>query len=282
MTTRRQVALSSILVAALVIVPGCMNTNDTSTRPAIVLVAFGTSVPEARETFTYIDAAARARYPDHNIRWAFTSSFIREKLARQGIVTKSLDDVVAELRTEGIGTAIFQSLHIAPGQEYREIGAVDTTGMDIAVGDALLTSDLDIADTIAAIASNIDPDAAVVIVAHGNEHHPELNAQIIAFANAIESDYPNAVVCSIEGQPGTDGLVQVASQAIDDTPVTFIPLMIVAGDHIQNDVIGNEPDSWKNRIGAGAVTCAPSLGYNDAILAIYFRHVDNAMAQLAE
>jgi len=282
MITRRHAIFLTITMAMISTAMTACEGQDTTTQPAIVLVAFGTSVPEARRTFDYIDAAARVRYPDHDIRWAFTSEFIRKKLAKQGIHTMSLDDVIATLRTEGIDSAVFQSLHIAPGQEYREISAVDTTGMTIAVGDALLTSDQDIADTISAIEPHINSEAEVVVVAHGNEHHPELNAQILGFAAAIEAEYTNVSVCSVEGQPGSDRLAQVRLRTAEGRPVIFIPLMIVAGDHIINDVMGNEPDSWRVRVNAPDAACTPSLGYNDAILDIYFRHIDHAMDQLTD
>ena len=278
-----QMVISGLTILTAVMMMGCqMKPEIVSNAPAIVLVAFGTSVPEAREVFDHIDTAARNRYPDSEIRWAFTSQFIRKKLKARGVVTKSVDEVVADLRADGFSSAVFQSLHVSPGQEFREIGKVDMTGLDIAVGSALLTSDGDIAAVIAAVGKDIDPDAANVIAAHGNSHHPEFNEQVIAFAEAIEAQYDNVFVCSVEGQPGTDRLADARELAEIKDKVNFIPLMIVAGDHIRNDVWGETSDSWKSIIAAPVNTASKPLGYNDAVLEIFFTHIDQAMATVKE
>ncbi len=272
------VILMAVMASMMV---GCQKQLDVaSTEPTIVLVAFGTSVSEARKVFDYIDTAARKRYPSADIRWAFTSSFIRKKLAGQGIVTKSVSEVVANLKANGCDRAVFQSLHVVPGQEFSEIGKVDTDGLKIAVGKALLTTDADIADVIAALNKHIDPDAANVIAAHGNDRHPEFNVQIVAFAKAIEAAHENVFVCTVEGQPGTDGLKAARDLAATKGRANFIPLMIVAGDHALNDVFGDEDDSWKTVVAARQNALAKPLGYNDAVLDVYFRHIDEAMETL--
>jgi sirohydrochlorin cobaltochelatase len=252
------------------------------TQPSIVLVAFGTSVPEARKVFEYIDAAARKRYPGRDIRWAFTSEFIRKKLKARGVVTQSVEEVIADLRDRGIDRAVFQSLHVVPGQEFHEIGEANAAGIKVAVGKALMTTDADIAAVLDALSPEIKPDAANIVAAHGNDHHPEFNQQIIAFAQAIQAGKKNVFVCTVEGQPGTGGLQAARKLAAKTGKANFIPLMIVAGDHIQNDVLGDEKDSWKSLVDAKEATCAKPLGYNDAILAIYFRHIDEAMKELDE
>ena len=175
---------------------------------------------------------------------------------------------------------MFQSLHVVPGQEFREISKVDTTGLNVAVGSALLTTDADIAAVIAAIDKDIDPAAANVIAAHGNSHHPEFNEQVVAFARAIEAQYENVFVCSVEGSPGPAGLVAARELAQVKGKVNFIPLMIVAGDHIRNDVFGDEKESWKSIVAAPAAARSKPLGYNAAVLEVYFKHIDHAKREL--
>ncbi len=248
--------------------------------PTLVIVAFGTSVPAAREVFDYIDAKATQRYPGRDIRWAFTSETIRKKLAARGVATQSLAEVVADLSAAGCERAVFQSLHVAPGQEFREIDQVDTGNIKTAVGKALLTSDEDIAAVIAAVEADIDGEAVNVIVAHGNDRYPQFNAQIVAFADAIEAKHANVLVCSVEGRPGTGKLAIAKTQASQTGRVNFIPLMIVAGGHVMNDVMGDQADSWKSIVAAEQTTVTRPLGYNDAVLEVYFRHVDEASEKL--
>ncbi len=59
-------------------------------KPALVLVAFGTSVDSARQVFDYIDQQARKRYAGYDLRWAFTSQFIIDKLKKQGLSLRML------------------------------------------------------------------------------------------------------------------------------------------------------------------------------------------------
>ena len=249
-------------------------------RPAIVLVAFGTSNAKARKVFDHIDAAAKKRYPEYEIHWAFTSQFIRKKLKRQGIDIKNLNEVVADLKKVGHASAVFQSLHVAPGQEFNEIDDVDTSGLRIAVGNALLADDKDIKAVIAAIDGHIKKGMPNVLICHGNKKHPEYNRQLVALAEKIESQYANVVVCSINGQPGTDKLEKAKREAAKSGSVHFIPMMVVAGVHVMEDVLSDEDDSWKNVVGAKKTTCDKPLGYNDKILAIYFGHLDRSLAEV--
>jgi len=247
-------------------------------RPAIVMTAFGTSVEEARKVFEHIDRQARQRYPEYDLRWAFTSQFIIDKLKKRGVVTYSVNEVIAQLREQGQTQVVFQSLHIAPGQEYRSVLAADTSGLQVSYGNALLASDQDIDRVIDALGAHINPEQPTVVVAHGNDKYPQFNERIEVFAARIESAYPRLVVASVEGSPGLDPLQRV--KRLQPREVNFIPLMIVAGDHILNDVLGDDSDSWKNIIAAPQAILSPSLGWNDRILEIYFDHLDRALSEL--
>jgi sirohydrochlorin cobaltochelatase len=244
------------------------------------MVAFGTSVPQARKVYDYIDGKVKERYPEHEIRWAFTSVFIQRKLAKQGIIIKNPQQVVADLKQEGFKSAAFQSLHVAPGQEFEEINALDTSGLKVAVGKALLDSDADIEKVVEALETDIKADSANVIACHGNNHHPEFNKQLLVFAQKIESKYDNVFVCSIQGQPGTKKLEDATALAEKNGSANFIPLMIVAGDHIMNDVVGDEPESWKSIVDAKQNFRAKPLGYNNKVIDIYLDHLNTALKNL--
>jgi len=251
-------------------------------KTAIVLVAFGTSVATARQVYAHIDAQARKRYPDYELRWAFTSQFIIDKLKKEGIVTHNVGEVVDELRRDGYARIAFQSLHVAPGEEYRRVLQVDMSGLEVAYGDALLTSVADIDAVALALGADIDPLQPTVIVSHGNENYPQFNEQLLALARVLEARYPQLVVASVEGEPGTAPLRRIRALCAGGRRVRFVPLMIVAGDHILNDVMGDDTDSWKSQVQAGAAECRQPLGWNDAVLEIYFRHLDSALASLVK
>jgi sirohydrochlorin cobaltochelatase len=273
-------AISLILLA--LVFSGCDNSaqKTRSAKPAIVMVAFGTSKPQARKVFDYIDSKVIERYSEYDVRWAFTSEFIARKLKKQGIVTKNPQEVIADLKKEGFKSAVFQSLHVSPGQEFNEIAAVDASGLEIAVGKALLSSDADIEAVVKALDKDIKTGSANIIAAHGNRRHPEFNKQLLAFAKKVEPQYSNVFVCSVEGQPGTDKMKKASLLAKKTGSANFIPLMIVAGDHIMNDVVGDEADSWKNIVGAKQNFRARPLGYNDKVIDIYLEHLNSALKSI--
>ena len=249
-------------------------------RPTLVLVAFGTSVEHARKVYDHIYTEAQKRFAQYDIEWAFTSQVIINKLEKQGIVTRNVQDVVSDLRERGVKKVVFQSFHVVPGQEYSRVKQVDMSGFEVAYGDALLTADDDIDAVIRALEKDIDPQQATVIVTHGNDRYPEFNQQILAFSAKIESQNLNLVVASVEGSPGTDPLQKAKPVAQQTGSVRFVPLMVVAGDHIMNDVMGEEEDSWKSIVQAPQSECLPSLGWNNNVLEIYFSHLDRAIEQL--
>lgn len=281
--SRRVLSVLSLLCVLCASASGLLAaaTTQPSDKPVIILTAFGTSVPEARKAFDHIDAAAKRRYPEHEIRWAFTSRIIRDKLRDEmGIVTQGVEDVIADLQARGAKAVVFQSLHVVPGQEYTKIGEAYAGRMIVAAGAALLTSPQDIDDVIAAIEPHIRAGIPNVIVAHGNEKYSVYNDSLLAFARRIESRHANVFVASVEGSPGDGPLERAREMARTAGAVHFIPLMIVAGDHVENDLLGSEADSWKNRIGADRTTVSPPLGFNDAVLEVYWRHLDRALVRV--
>jgi sirohydrochlorin cobaltochelatase len=250
---------------------------EDATKAAVILVAFGASDPEARKVYDYIDVRAKSRFPGYAVSWAFTSAVIRKKLAQRGTRTACPAEAIKEAHRQGHGRVVLQSLHVVPGQEYLALQRFAVSDGSCSIGDALLTSERDIDETLQALRQEIVFDAANVVVAHGNDRFPKLNRQVLAFAQRIEAAHPRVWVCSVEGQPGTAHLESVRRAAEHTGRVHFIPLMLVAGEHIQSDVMGDEPDSWKQRVGASAATCSRPLGYNDRVLDIYFRHLEAAL-----
>ncbi|HEC85217.1 MAG: hypothetical protein DRR19_17735 [Candidatus Parabeggiatoa sp. nov. 1] len=247
--------------------------------PPIVLVTFGTTVLKARQVYDYIDQCAKERYPKHQIVWGFTSGKIREKLQKQGMTTYSPDEVIAKLQAQGWQQAVMQSLHVVPGQEFEKMQQSQQNGMDIAVGAPLMSSEADIDAVIDILAADFQPDRPNIIVCHGNSKYAHFNQQNITLAKRLRQKFPNVFVASVEGEVELTA-IDAAYEAITDGKVHFIPLMMVAGDHILNDVLGDDADSWKNRLGATTCTCATALGFNDNIIQVFFKHLDIALAKL--
>lgn len=275
--------LATLAVAGLLAscgMAGRMNTRKQQDKTAIVLAAFGTSVGEARLVYDYIDQVARRRYPGREIRWAFTSRMIRRKLDKQGVATKHLHEVLADLAQDGFKKVAVQPLLIIPGEEFEKLKQEDTNGVQVRFGQPLLASAEDIERAAHAIRVLAKPGRPNVVVAHGNGKVVTFNEPLVAIAARLKQLDETMLVASVEGQPGSEPLRRARAMAAASGMVHFIPLMIVAGDHVRNDVLGDEAESWKNIVGAQQVSCAEPLGNSQAVLEIYFAHLDRALSDL--
>jgi sirohydrochlorin cobaltochelatase len=245
--------------------------------PAIVLVAFGASSPEARKVYDHIDQLARRRYPGHAIYWAFTSRIIVGKLNAQGMELKNEEEILREVAAKGHKAAAIEPLLIVPGQEYDLVRKANTSGLRMAYGAPLLADADDIKTVAAALAPEIKPGIPNVIVCHGNKTYDQYNRELESFAGVVEKRDVNVLVCSVEGRLKEGKLERAHDMAQKTGAVHFVPLMLVAGQHVMSDVMGDEPESWKSQVGARQATCAGPLGENDKILELYFKHLDKAL-----
>ncbi len=224
-------------------------------KPAIVLTAFGTST-KAQKTFDFIDKKVKAAFPGHEVRWAFTSQIIRNKMNRiykKNGVNKtlySLPQVLASLHAEGYTKAVVQSLHIFPGEEYMHmINQANMPGMQIAIGEPVMATWEDAHRLLEGISKDfLTPEQGCnVFAGHGspNTYSAPSTAVYLAFDRLLSVHYPNCFLGSVEGIPDrTDALKRAKRYPGKD--VRIIPFMLVAGDHVMNDIMGKEPDEEGN------------------------------------
>ncbi len=260
-------------------------------KKAILLVTFGTSSPEAKVAFENIDRIARERFPDIPIRWAYTSSFIRRKLASQGETIESPLMALARLREDGFTHVAVQSLHIAAGSEYHDLSKTVSSfrkgpnAFDmITLGKPLLVrrADLEtvVSATLAALPERKEGDA-VVLMGHGNRHG-RCDMTFLAAAAAFEKACPSAVFGTVEGQPSLDDVLSSLKQN-KPKRAFLVPFMSVAGDHARNDLAGDDEDSWKSAITPLGVECIPvlkGLAEYDDVVAVWMNHLEEALKTL--
>jgi sirohydrochlorin cobaltochelatase len=260
-----------------------MSGNDSENKPAIVLVAFGTSKMEARVVYDHIFDQAKKRFPGYEIRWAWTSKIILKKLQAQGMAVYTPDETLEQLRKEGYRQVVMQSFHVMPGAEYEEMVTAGkrASGLSLQYGSPLLANAEDIQKAIRAVEPSLRQDRVNVFVGHGNPDKLA-NAKLMEFTEAAEKGRENAFVFAVEGEPGLRRLPEARAKAKELGGVHFVPMMIVAGEHIMEDVMGEGAESWRSQIGAADATCAQPLGANDAILDIYFDHTDAALKAFEE
>ncbi len=288
MMVRHRPLVAILLAIFLGVTPGYAVARAAE-KPAVVLTAFGTSTAAA-DTYRHVETQVRKRFPSLTVRWAYTSQQVRRKVLKErGEELKDLPQVLQELRAAGFSRVAVQSLHVVPGEEWDEMvrESRQVAGLRVALGQPLLSSDRDQALVLAALQKSFPADLrknAVVLVGHGSPS-PRGESAYLAFEKLLRSRYPgqNVFLGTVQNQPaGETALAAVKDSGAER--VVFIPLLLVAGEHINKDILGNEPDSWKNRL----LTQRPlqvdglrqGLGYRDDIVAIYLDHLDEALKTL--
>ena len=262
-------------------------------KPVILVVSFGTSYNDSRHiTIGAIEDAIRETYPDYDVRRAFTAQIIIDKLAeRDGIVIDNFEQAMDKLVEEGVQKVIVQPTHLMAGYEYTDVlNSLQSNYADkfeaIVLGDPLLTSDEDYSAVVEAIcdatAEYDDGQTAICFMGHGTE--ADSNEDYAHLQQVLtDAGHTSYFVGTVEATPTFDDVVE-AAQAAGFTRAVLRPLMVVAGDHANNDMADTEdPDSFASKfIAAGfEVECVvEGLGQLVAIDDIYVRHVADAIAQL--
>jgi sirohydrochlorin cobaltochelatase len=236
-------------------------------KKAIVLVAFGTSDPEAAKAFDQVEKRAKERFPGVELRWAYTSRMIRAKLAKQGKLLDSPEVAFAKLMDEGYTHIAVLSLHTIPGEEFHELyqnarlfGQMSGGFQKVLVARPLLSSSKDM-DTVAeALLKTIPgrkPGDAVIFMGHGTEHHP---ADVVykAMNQVFQEQDANAFVAAVEGSSSLEEVIPKLKKR-KVKRVYLVPLMSVAGDHAKNDMAGDEEDSWRSILTAKGFKVEPIL-----------------------
>lgn len=261
-----------------------------SAKPVIVLVAFGTST-KAFETYKYFENKVRERFPDHDLRWAYTSKIVREKLKEeQQRELPDLAQTLEELKAQGVTKVVVQSLHVVPGEEWQKkiVAFKDTPGLKIALGKPLLSSLADRKRVLEALAQDFPADLkdnAVLLVGHGSPA-PTGTREYLALYTLMLSKFKgkNVFFGVIEGQPELKNALAGVKKS-PASKVTILPFMVVAGDHFENDIMGDK-DSIKSELLAAKPyeisAVDKGLGYNDAIITVFLDHLAAALDSLAE
>ena len=251
----------------------------------IVLAAFGTS-SWAMDTYRMMGAAVKAAFPLHHVVWAYTSRIIRSQMRKHGHADlKSPAQVLAELGQTGHEWAVVQSLHLICGHEfYRLVDEVNDSAIRTSMGLPLLTAPEDYRDVAAAILAT-HPNVggtAVVLVGHGTDHpawtaYPAL-AQVIGAAGGT-----HVYMVTIEGASSMEETVAAVLRS-GARHVHLIPLMLVAGVHLQEDIAGDD-GSWKQAFltaGLSVTVETTGLGRHPAVIDIFLRHIRDALATVPD
>lgn len=235
-------------------------------KVGILLVAFGSSEASAQVSFDNLDRKVKAAYPNIPVRWAYTSSIIRAKLAKQGRLLESPEVALARMQDEGFTHVAVQSLHTIAGEEYhdlrRSVTAFQMMGAleRVVLAYPLLATQEDMARAAEGLLA-ILPEArkkseAVVFMGHGTPHPS--NAFYAALMFQVQRRDPNVFIGCVEGYPEIGEIQEMLAER-KIRKVYLMPFMSVAGDHAKNDMAGDAEDSWKSVLTKAGFQCEAVL-----------------------
>ncbi len=285
--------ISSVLVLLLVFTLPAFGSHHGKVKPekkGILLVAFGSSIPEAQVAFEHIGKKAVEAFPEIPVRWAFTSQVIRKKMADEGKNLDSVAQALANMAEEGFTHVAIQSLHTIPGEEFHELkqtvrafAHIPEGFQKISTGLPLLGDQKDKERVVSAIISTIPgqrkPEDAVVLMGHGTPHGS--NVFYAALMWQLQLQDPNVFIGAVEGFPEISDILPIL-QKRNIKKVWLMPFMSVAGDHARNDMAGPEKDSWKSVLNNAGINCEVILrgtGEYDEFVEIWIDHIRNTLKQ---
>ena len=268
------------------------NTENAGDK-VILVVSFGTSYNDSRDiTIGAIENAVTAAFPEYEVRRAFTSQIIIDKLKeRDGLEIDNVEEALDRAVADGVKTLVVQPTHLMSGFEYTDLNDALEGYKDkfdqVVLADPLLSSDADyeaVAQAITAeTASYDDGETAICFMGHGTE--ADSNQVYAKMQDMLtEEGFEHYYVGTVEATPSLEDVVAKVKEG-SYKKVVLEPLMIVAGDHANNDMAGDEEGSWKTTFEEAGyeVTClVRGLGELEPIQQLFVEHAKAAVDSLAK
>ena len=252
--------------------------EDNIGENELLVVSFGTSFNDSRaEDISGIEKALEAAYPDWSVRRAFTAQIIINHVqARDDEKIDNVDQALERAVDNGVKNLVVQPTHLMHGAEYDELVETLDNYKDkfetVTVAEPMLGEVGSDATVInedkAKVAEAITAEAvktagydsldaakedgtAFVFMGHGTSHSAKVSYSQMA-AQMKDLSYDNVFIGTVEGEPeetACENVIEAVKEA-GYTKVVLRPLMVVAGDHANNDMAGDDEDSWKSQFTA--------------------------------
>lgn len=262
---------------------------ETQPLTGILLISFGTSHNETRKkTIDAMEQEIRNAFPQYPVFHAWTSPRIISKLKKSGHAVSAPREALEEMLEQGIRRILIQPTYILNAIENQLMKDCVNAFADrfdaISFGTPLLTSETDFQDVLQAVTREFFPlaaDTALVLMGHGSEHPANIAYTQLQTLCSV-SGYHNIFVGTVEASPTLDDIL-TALKSSACRRIILAPLMLVSGDHAVNDMAGESPDSWKNRLLAEGYSVSPvlkGLGEYQDIRDIFIKHAKKALEKL--
>ena len=261
-------------------------------KDAMVVMSFGTTYKDTRvKTIDATVDAIKAAHPNTKVITAFTSHIIRDRIQqKEGITYPTPEEALAELKKDGYTRVALASLDVIPGMEYNYDAAVYNLYKNdlkkMTLGTSLMywmgqeNQTDQVIETLKAVQSQfpkLGKEDGLLIMAHGTPDPS--NAYYSVIQDRIHTlGMKNVFIYTVEGTPNLEQVIpQLKLHGIKH--VTLMPFMMVAGDHANNDMAGNEPDSHKSVLekeGFKVDTYIHGLGENQNIRNLFVERANEA------
>ena len=284
--------------------------EDNIGENEILVVSFGTSFNDSRaEDIGGVEKALQAAYPDWSVRRAFTAQIIINHVqARDDEKIDNMDQALERAVDNGVKNLVVQPTHLMHGAEYDELTEAVENYKDkfesVKIAEPLLgevgADETAINEDKAAVAEAITAEAvktagfdsldaakeegtAFVYMGHGTSHTAKISYSQMQ-AQMEQLGYENVFIGTVEGEP-EDTACEAVIEKLKNAgykKVILRPLMVVAGDHANNDMAGDDDDSWKSQFEASGAfdsidTQIAGLGGIEAIQQLYVAHTQAAI-----
>jgi len=291
-----------------------LNQDDIGENELLV-VSFGTSFNDSRVAdISGVEKKLQEAYPDWSVRRAFTAQIIINHVqARDDEKIDNMEQALERAVSNGVKNLVVQPTHLMHGAEYDELVDVVNNYKDkfetVTVAEPLLgevgsnatavnDDKKNVAEAITAEAVKTagydsldaakEDGTAFVFMGHGTSHSAKVSYSQMA-AQMSELGYENVFIGTVEGEPEETACENVINNVKEAgyKKVVLRPLMVVAGDHANNDMAGDDEDSWKSQFEASGAfdkidTQIAGLGEIDAIQQIYVDHTKAAIESLGD
>ena len=279
-----------------------LNADDIGENE-LLAVSFGTSFNESRaEDIGGIEKTLQSTFPDWAVRRAFTAQIIINHVqARDGEKIDNMVQALDRAVANGVKKLVVQPTHLMHGAEYDELmealeGYADKFEAivvaepllgEVGADATIINADKEAVAKAVVAEANVPEDTALVLMGHGTSHTAKVTyTQMQAQMDAL--GYKNVFIGTVEGEPeetACEAIIE-AVKAAGFTKVVLRPLMVVAGDHANNDMADPEDEeSWLSMFTADgsfeSIDCQiAGLGRIDAVQAVYVAHTAAAIAEL--
>ena len=266
--------------------------QDNIGENELLVLSFGTSFNDSRRlTIGAIENSLESAFPDYSVRRGFSANIVIDHINRRDNIL--IDDIDAALKRavdNGVKNLVIQPTHLMNGIEYNEI--VDKTAAysdafeKVVFGAPLLTSDEGFERVEKAIvdwtSEYDDGNTAICFMGHGTE--ADSNYVYEKMQKLLKDNgHTNYFIGTVESSPTLDDVMNAVKSG-GYKKVILEPLMVVAGDHANNDMAGDE-DSWKTAFedeGFEVECLLRGLGENEAIRQIYVDHAQAAINSISK